>query len=383
MIQTDIFIIGAGIAGLKAAEEILNNAPDTSICIINAEKGKPYKRTKINKTLNIKIDTSPWQLKNTDWFDKIEYIEAEKVIAIDRERKTAKTNSGTEITYKQCLLAKGSAADRISNNDIPVHLARTAEDIVSLQADLPGKESVLVLGDGVLAVELAAELVKLVPHVTLAGKNSRLVHRNFSPLLSGEIANLLAANGVQVLLGTALTNIEYSNTEDILDFNKLQARASLVIQASGVYVPDDINIFPPLEFDNGYIVDKYFRTTDPDIYAAGECARPLNAAQSALWHCSEHQGITAGKNLSGQKTAWSARPFRMKCEIFNSYFFSMNPFSGDTAINAGNSIYQEWYVDKGLVRGVNMFGDKDKNKIYEKAVLENWSLAQVNKELAV
>jgi NAD(P)H-nitrite reductase large subunit len=124
------------------------------------------------------------------------------------------------------------------------------------------------------------------------------------------------------------------------------------------------------------------QTSAEGIYAAGDVAEHDGGVTTELWHAAEYQGEVAALNAIGKVTPFDNPPFRLKCEVFGSYFFSVGKpqNSLDYAIeeHERGSMYQSFYfnADDQLV-GVVMVNDRDHAKEYEQAVRERWDRKRV------
>lgn len=381
MMIYDYIIIGAGIAGISALEQVRKFKPSAKVCLINGENFLPYKRTKINKSFSDPIDPSSYFLHESSWYSDIDLIQDELVASINRDKKTITTKNGTNLQYIKLLLTTGSKAQNF--NIKLIHTIRSAQDVQEIQQLMHLANSVVVIGDGVLAVETAIQLKENNLSVTIIGKNQRLLEKQFSPEFSETLAIEMHNSGIKILFNNSVQTVLANGKNISISTNKTTLFSDMVIQATGIIPDTAINITPPLTERNGYLVNQYFQTSDPDIYSAGECADPENAEHAFIWHEAETQGITAGKNCTGFKNRWENTAFRLKCEVFGSYYFSMRPFSGKSEKYSDSEISQEWFLKDDHVSGVIMSGDKKRNKLYELAVREQWSIEKVNAQLSL
>jgi NAD(P)H-nitrite reductase large subunit len=131
------------------------------------------------------------------------------------------------------------------------------------------------------------------------------------------------------------------------------------------------------------MVNQYLQTSNPDIFAAGDVAEHPGGNVTFLWHAAEFQGIVAAENALGGTVPYEQLPFRLKCEVFGQYFFSINkPPDSQRAHytvveNIHNTIYQCFYYQEDILHSVIMVNDKARAKLYEKAVREKWNRTRV------
>jgi len=135
-----------------------------------------------------------------------------------------------------------------------------------------------------------------------------------------------------------------------------------------------------LATNRGVLVNEYLQSSHPDVFAAGDVAEHPGGYISGLWHDAEWQGMLAGSNASGNKQINNKRPFRLKMEVFDQYYFSMNAPINNKAykpqtIQVNDRFYQAYFHNDRLI-GLLMLNDKARSKLAEQAVLESWKKSE-------
>ena len=331
-------ILGAGPAGVIAAETIRKHAPADAITLIGDEPDAPYSRMAIPYLLIGNIDESGTYLrKSASHFDdlRIKQVKA-KVTRVDAAGKTLQLDSGGSISFDKLLIATGSHPVRppIEGMDLPgVHPCWTLEDARAIQALAKPGARVLQMGAGfigcIIMEALAARGVKL----SVVEMGDRMVPRMMGPVAGGMIRDWCQAKGVQVFTGTrveAISSASESGTEKGLlgklaaavglasekSEGALQVRlsngqtveADLVISATGVRPAIGFLEGSGITCLQGVLTDEHLQTNVPGIYAAGDCAEALDLVSgkpivSAIQPNAAEQARVAALNMVGQITS--------------------------------------------------------------------------------
>lgn len=389
MERWDMIVIGAGIAGVSAVRTLTEERSDRRVLLVNGEANPPYKRTKLSKNIAAGFKAADFQLESEEWYTQRNVTVATGVSAeeIRRDERIVRLSDGGEHHYEALLLATG--AEPLFPRTVRPHeegsffVVRSEEDVAKLTAAARKAKRILIDGMGVLSIEVAAELRRMNKQVTLVGATPQVMPRHLN-LRAGEIMeNLLTENGVKLRFqeeilsfeprkksGYAVTMIRETGSFDMIVFCIGVAPRVELAQKSG------------LEVGTGILVDEHLRTSDPAIYAAGDCAEHPGGRLTDLWHAAEYQGAIAARNAMGHATEFDDPPFRLKCEVFGSYFFSIsnprNPLEYGIEEHESDRRYQCFYFDddERLVSAI-MVNDRDRAKEYQQAVRERWERDKV------
>jgi NAD(P)H-nitrite reductase large subunit len=186
-------------------------------------------------------------------------------------------------------------------------------------------------------------------------------------------------SGIQLFLQQKVLSIEPQPDHSFqVELQDTRFQIDRVIFCIGVKPDIELAERAGLEVKSGIVVDQFLRTSHPDIFAAGDVAEHSGGYISGLWHAAEFQGMLAGENVLGHAVPYDQAPFRLKCEVFGHYFFSINKpedreLSQYTVIeNKHETFYQCFYYQDNIVKGIIMIDDKERAKQYEQAVREGW-----------
>lgn len=362
--KVDIMVVGAGVAGFSAVEEFKQRAPGVSVLLVDAENRLPYKRTKLSKTLAEGFGRDAFALEPPSWYDPVAIRAGVAVTHIDPARHTATLADGTTVTWDQLLLATGA---RAVVPDLPRvrewSVLRNQDEAERLRGRWANEPEVVVLGNGVLGVEIAEQAQLVGKRVRLWGRRPPL-HRELTPRASDLLSETLDRHGV----------LQESPVDEPLGW---------AVAAVGSSPDLSLARAAGLATERGVLVDSSLRTSVEGIWAAGDGTQLPNGAVCHLWHESEAQGRTAARSMLGEEVALSTRPWRLKSEVFGTYWFSMNKLEREPDLEReeGKRYQAFWFAADRLVAAV-MANDKERNKVYETAVLEGWDPKRVADSLA-
>ncbi len=326
-------ILGAGPAGVIAAETLRKHAPADIITLVGDEPDAPYSRMAIPYLLIGNIDERGTYLRKSDaHFDELCITQVKaKVTRVDSAGKTVHLDNGKSLAFDKLLIATGSHPLRppIAGMDLPgVHPCWTLEDARAIQALAKPGARVLQMGAGfigcIIMEALAARGVKL----SVVEMGDRMVPRMMGPVAGGMIRDWCEAKGVQVFTGTKVEAISQGAEKGLLGKlasavglgsddagGPLQVRlsngqtveADLVISATGVRPAIGFLKDSGITCLQGVLTDQHLQTNVPGIYAAGDCAEAFDLVSgktivSAIQPNAAEQARVAALNMLGQKT---------------------------------------------------------------------------------
>jgi NAD(P)H-nitrite reductase large subunit len=331
--MTHHVILGAGPAGVIAAETLRKHAPNDTITLVGDEPDAPYSRMAIPYLLIGNIEEQGTYLrKSATHFDDLRITQVKaKVTRVDAAGKTVHLDNGQSLAFDKLLIATGSHPVRppIAGMDLPgVHPCWTLEDARAIQALAKPGARVLQMGAGfigcIIMEALAARGVKL----SVVEMGDRMVPRMMGPVAGGMIRDWCEAKGVQVFTGTKVEAISRGAEKGLLGKlasavglasddagGALQVRlsngqtveADLVISATGVRPAIGFLKDSGITCLQGVLTDQHLQTNVPGIYAAGDCAEAFDMVSgksivSAIQPNAAEQARVAALNMLGQKT---------------------------------------------------------------------------------
>ena len=325
MTAPGIVIVGAGQAGVQAAEALRAGGYESSITLLGDEPHGPYHRPPLSKAwLAGEMDAAQLVMRAPEMLARkgIELRTGVTVQGIDRDAKTLQLADGSALPYTGLVLATGATprALPLPGGDtagvLPLRSRADASAIaermaVCIEQDLP----IVVIGGGFIGLEVAATARKKGARVTVLEAAPRLLGRVLAPVLSDWYASLHRGHGVQLILNAQVAGIEADangvSGVKLADGSVLPA--GLVVVGIGVAANDQLARDAGLECDRGIVVDACGRTSDPAIVAAGDCTARRLADGSLLRlesvQNATEQGKSAAAALLGQDRPFTATPW--------------------------------------------------------------------------
>lgn len=317
-----IVIVGAGHAGTQAAVFLRQNGHNGAIAVVSHEADAPYQRPPLSKKyLTGGLSDAQIALRPEQWFtdnDVLMYLGAEAV-ELDLDESLVALRDGEELKYDRLLLATGSRLRhlQVPGAELPnVHYLRTAQDSRKLGAALGEGKRVAVIGGGYIGLEVAASARQLGLEVSVLERAERLLPRVASAELAGAIARLHQREGVNVRCGanvTALKGDERCVRGVVLEGGE-EVAADVVVIGIGVTAETALAEDAGLRVDNGIVVDEFCQTSNPRVYAAGDCTSHPNKfvrhrVRLESVPNATQQARTAAAAMTGTLTAYTEAPW--------------------------------------------------------------------------
>ena len=317
--MTHHLILGAGPAGVIAAETIRRLAPADSITIIGDEREPPYSRMAIPYLLMGNVDERGTYLrKSASHFADLKINVLQTVVkGVDTANKTVAIGDKGTIAFDTLLIATGShpVHPPIPGIDSAgVHTCWTLEDARAIMALATKGARVLQLGAGFIGCIIMEALAARGVHLSVVEMGDRMVPRMMGPTAGGMIRDWCEAKGVQVFTGTKVEAIEQGAPLSVRLSNGKHVPADLVISAAGVRPAIGFLEDSGISCLLGVLTDEHLQTSVPGIYAAGDCAEAFdkisgktmvsaiqpNAAEQARVAAANMVACSRGKKLAAE-----------------------------------------------------------------------------------
>lgn len=385
----DVVVVGAGAAGLAAATSARQTDPSKSVLLINNEDRFPYKRTKVSKYLAEGFEHDQFACHPEEWYREqaIDRLDGVALERIDRETHQIELSGEQEpVEYRRLVLALGG--DPLLPKVVRPHedgsffVVRSARDGEALRSRAGRVKSVLIAGMGVLAVEIAQELRKMGKQVTLAGATPQLIPRQLNARAGEILEEVLSRNKVKMLFQEEILSFERNKKNWTVQMLKHSAHYDLVVFCIGVTPRSAPAKDAGLTTGTGIVVDETLRTSDSDIFAAGDCAEHPDGMVTYLWHSAQDQGQVAGINAAGGEAVFDELPHRLKSTVFDQFLFSIRkpqePWEHEIdEFENENQFYALYWNESGQLHGAVMLNDETYAPTLESAVRESWTRDQV------
>src|SRR5215213_2396656 len=314
MIQRDYLIIGSGIAGGSVCESIRKFDKRGSVTLVGGENFYPYKRWMLSKAFLREKAPVVKKLSHLEpaWYDshKIETRLGAIVTQLNIERRLAVLGNGETIEFNKACLAMGSRPVRPPVAGVGlgnVIYLRTIRDALALREMASLEKTIVIVGGGLLACEIAASLRQLKFKVSIMHRNTYLLNRYVDPETGAWLSGYYEKHGVTLLLGESLNGFEGKTVlRNIQTKSGSRVAAGVAVVACGAEPNLDLVRNTPLSGPHGSPVSEYLETEEKGIYAIGDLAfypdRIMGGVRRQThWENARSQGLVAGANMTGKK----------------------------------------------------------------------------------
>jgi len=277
--QPGVVIVGGGQAGLEAAAMLRTQGYEGTVTLICEEPHAPYQRPPLSKDfLTGKQEVDRVFLRTLAYYEKqrIDLILEERATEINAGAKLVHLAGGGTVPYGQLILAVGARNRTLAvpGAENVLHLRSLDEAETLKQRLAEARHGVAVIGGGFIGLEVAAAARAAGKAVTIIEAAPLLMARAVSPVLSNFFLDLHQAHGAEVSLNTVAAEVR---PEAVILHDGRCIAADLVVAGIGVIPNVELARAAGLEVNDGIMVDEYMRTTDPAIFAIGDCTDHPNA----------------------------------------------------------------------------------------------------------
>ena len=315
-----IVIAGGGLAAAKAAETLRDEGFDGDIVLLGAEPERPYERPPLSKGYLLGKDSrDSIYVHAADWYAEhhVDLRQGVTVTAIDRGTATVATSGPAgdgEVSYGKLLLATGASPRRLtfpgSDREEVLYL-RTAGDSDRLRSAFQRDTRVVVAGAGWIGLETAAAARLADCPVTVLEPQPSALHDQLGPELGAVFAGLHEAHGVEFRFGERAVEFRPGM---VITSGGAEIPADVLVVGIGAAPNDDLAARAGLEVDNGVLTDEALRTSDENIFAAGDVANsfnPLLGRQVRVEHWANalNGGPAAARSMLGQPISYDRVPY--------------------------------------------------------------------------
>lgn len=278
-----IVIVGAGQAGASAILELRGNKYEGNIILIGDEVHLPYERPPLSKDVILKPEETKVEILSEEKLATlgITHIRGNGVVKINPEAKTVELQKGDVIAYDKLLLATGGAARRLPNFDAlgkHVYTLRNLEDSQALVPVLQAGQRIVLIGGGVIGLELASSARFKDCQVTVIEMGPMVMGRSSPQILSEFLLAQQRLAGVDVRLNSAINHCHLDGETVVITLaTGEELRADAVIYGIGIVPNAQLALDAGLVVEGAIQVNENCQTSHPDIYAAGDVATQLRA----------------------------------------------------------------------------------------------------------
>lgn len=369
------FILGGGVAAVRAAESIRERNRTASIVMVYEEDVLPYHRPMLTKVaLRSSADRESFAqdlaIHDASWYEeqRIFLLPGKRVVSIDPTAQEVALEDGMKFHYDKCIYALGASCfvPPISGCEKQgTGVIRSLADVEYLRQTLQPGMQVVVIGGGVLGLEAAWEL-KLRGHtVTVIEGAPHIMGRQLEASVSARLEDLVRAQGILLYTGTSPKEIVGENTVHAVALADGQViPADFVLFSCGVRANTAIAEACGLTIGRAIQVNCHMETSQKGIYACGDCAE-FEGVNYAVWPEASDMGAIAGANAAGERLSYSSTAPAITFQGMGSALFA----AGDAGTNPSMSyhcveyedqakaVYEKYYFVEDVLVGGVLLGD--------------------------
>lgn len=364
----NIVIVGAGLAGANAAEELRAQGHTGDITLIGDEPHPPYERPPLSKGLLLgSADPDSVFTHPTSWYadHQVELLTGSAVTDIDLDTSHV-TIGDRRQSYDRLLLATGAQPRRLALADrsgADVAYLRTIDDALALAPRLT--ERLLIVGAGWIGLEVAAAARQAGGAVTIVENASLPLVRVLGAEIAPMVADLHREHGVHLRLGTTLIAIEHVDGRTTVRLDDgTDVTPDLILIGIGAEPDDSLAAKAGLATDHGVLVDARLRASDPHVYAAGDVAHHDHPLHGRLrvehWDTAIHHGRHAARVMLGDDQPYVRQPyfFTDQYDLGMEYVGHVGQEGYDEVVIrgsiAGRSFTALWITDGHVAAGMHV-----------------------------
>lgn len=332
----DFLLAGGGAASVAAGRALRRESSDARIALLCAEAALPYSRPPLTKEfLSGALSGPQLALHPTEFYEahRIDVLIGARAVRVEPSRHVVTLSGGRLLGYGKLLIATGASPRRLClpGHDLRgIRFIHDIADAAALREAAASARRAVVLGAGFVGIEVAGALRAAGAEVTLIEREARVMPQLHADGLSSWFAERCAQHGIRTLTGCTVTRfLGDTHVTGVLTETGKTIGCELVVVAIGVAPNSEFLEDSGIALDDGVLVDECLRTSDPDIYAAGDVANffdPVFAIRRRIehWDNASRQGRLAARNMLG-----NGIPYRDVSIFYGSAFGIPYTFMGD------------------------------------------------------
>ncbi len=386
-----LVVVGNGMAGARLVDEIVRRAPDLyDITVLGAEPVPAYNRILLSSVLAGDKTLGDILLPPPSPAAGVNAVTGQAAVAVDRVRHLVHTAHDRVFPYDALVLATGSTPItlNISGADLPgVVTFRDLQDVASMVAAASRRGRAVVIGGGLLGIEAAEGLRRRGMAVSIVHLMPSLMERQLDAPAAELLCRSLVGRGIEVLL--------QAETAAILGERRVAAvrlkdgrilPADLVVMAVGIRPNAELARAAGLECRRGVVVDDAMRTSDPAVYAVGECVEHRGRSYglvSPLW---DQVGVCAARLAGDDGAAYSGSTEATSLKVAGIDVYSAGELSagaGEEIVlsDPGRGVYRKLVLRDGRLSGAVLYGDAADGAWYADLMRRNAPVAAMRGDL--
>ncbi|THB75476.1 MAG: NAD(P)/FAD-dependent oxidoreductase [Gammaproteobacteria bacterium] len=369
MVKSKYLIIGNGIAGTTAAENIRKNDSQAQITIVTNENTPFYARIRLHEYIAGEISKDQLVVRKENWYqDKdIDLLTGVQISAIDIDEKLAIAEDGRRFEYDKLLYSAGSHSfvPRINGNNLDgVFSLRSIDDADRIIEYKNGKSSAVILGGGLLGLEIGFSMIQSGMEVTVVELSDHLLPKQLDKEAGAFLKMQMEKMGFNFILGDSATEIIAKNSscvDRVLLKSGVVISTDMVLISAGVRPNIALAKNSGIDINLGLLVNKNMQTSVTDVYAAGDLIEFDNRLYGS-WMIAMEQGKLAAQNMTGINTDYQGSVMSMMLKVVGIELGSVGNHDPDHELESKiihtEESFKRIVFDQGRVVGCVMIGDK-------------------------
>jgi NAD(P)H-nitrite reductase large subunit len=377
-------IIGAGVAGVTAANTLRQMSQHADITIVSSEQYRYYFRPKLPDLLAGRASLDEIIAYKQDWYEQrnINLVLGTNIEALDVASKIARASNGKTYEFDNVILACGSHSflPPIPGSDKNgVFTVRTIDDVLAIKEKAKSSVAAAVIGGGVLGIEIASALSELGLKVTILERSNWLMNRQLDNEAGMILARILEDKGMSVL--TAVETDEILGDQDVRGIrlkNGEELEAQIVIVAAGVRSNLRLAKDAGLTVDRGVVVDEHLMTSTQDVYAVGDVAQ-FNGVVYGIIAPAIEQAKIAAASIAGEELRYNGTVRLNTLKVVGVFLTSLGDIQAKDNSDIEYSethdgVYKKLVLRNGKLVGAIWLGEMAKTKVLAELIEKGISL---------
>lgn len=379
MEQKHLVVVGNGMAGMACVDQILQHKPNFRITVLSEEPYYNYNRILLSSVLAGEKSIEEIYINTQEWYEKnnIMLCRNMKAVEVDSKNKKVFTQDGASLDYDLLLLATGSnpfIPPIDGSNKKGVFTFRNLEDTENILSFCRAAKSAVVIGGGLLGLEAARGILNQGVKVSVVHLMDRLMDVQVDEVGGHFLKREIEKLGIDVLLNKSTTHIlGNGKAEGVMFKDGAIVQADLVVIACGIRPNTELGKKAGLEVNRGIVVNDYMETSDPNIFAVGECVEHRGKVYGLVAPLYDQGKILAATITGNKGPVYEGSVLATKLKIMGIDLFSAGDFKATEADKEvisyqdhGFGIYKKVVVHQNQVVGTILIGDaRDANRFLE------------------
>jgi nitrite reductase (NADH) large subunit len=389
-----LVLVGNGMAGMRAIEELLALAPDMyDITVFGAEPYGNYNRILLSPVLAGEKGIQDIMLNDASWYAErgITLHLGKEVSKIDRKRKQVSAKDGTSADYDRLILATGSVPFIIPvpGHELPGVIAfRDIHDVDTMLAAAQQHRHAVVIGGGLLGLEAANGLHKQGMKVTVVHLVDTLMERQLDSVAGKMLQKSLEQRGIEFLTGASTKEIiGKGRVQGVVFQDGREISADLVVMAVGIRPNIQLAKQSGIHCERGVVVSDTLQTYDPSVYAVGECVQHRGQVYGLVAPLFEQAKVCANHLAELGYARYVASLTSTKLKVTGIDLFSAGDFAGDASTeeivfrDASRGVYKKLVIKDKNIQGAIAYGDTIDGSWYLQLMRDKTDISSIRDHL--